>query len=325
MSIGPPSYTLKQIRYFVTVARFENVSRAAEALNISQPSISTAIAQLEAELGVGLFVRHHARGLSLTPAGRRFLRAANRLMAEADALDQFKSELSSEVAGELDIGCILTLAPLLIPPSVAEFNKRYPDARINCHELDHGLMVERILEGTLELAIMYDLGIPDSFDFSVLSHYPPYALVAAGHPLERRGYARLEELAAEPMILLDLPHTSDYFQAIFRDLGIEPNIRYRTASPHMARSLVGNGLGYSLFNAPLKNDRSLDGKLLRPITLVDSLPPLTLGVAMHRAALPTRLADTFRRFILHSHSGLLRQAEPEAPWPGRAAPTPSRG
>lgn len=305
MSLAAPSYTLKQIRYFVTVARFENVSRAAEALNISQPSISAAIAQLEAELGVGLFVRHHARGLSLTPAGRRFLRAANRLMAEADALDQFKAELSSEITGELDVGCILTLAPLLIPPSVAEFTQRYPDARINCHELDHGLLVEKLVEGELELAIMYDLGVPEGFEFTVLSHYPPYALVAAGHPLERRGYAALQELAGEPLILLDLPHTSDYFQAIFRTLGIEPNIRYRTASPHMARSLVGNGMGYSLFNAPLKNDRSLDGKLLRPITLVDKLPPLTLGVARHKAVYPTKLADIFRRFILHSHAGLL--------------------
>ncbi len=305
MSISPPAYTLKQIRYFLTVARFENISRAAEALNISQPSISAAIAQLEAELGVSLFIRHHARGLSLTPAGRRFLRAASRLIAEADALDQFKAELSSEVSGELDIGCILTLAPLLIPPAIAEFTLRYPEARISCHELDHGLMVEKIMGGELELAIMYDLGVPDILDFTILSHFPPYALVAAGHPLERRGYATLRELAKEPLVLLDLPHTSDYFQAIFKDLGIEPMIRYRTASPHMARSLVGNGLGYSLFNAPLKNDRSLDGKLLRPIALIDKLPPLTLGVAMHKAGRPTRLADTFRRFILHSHSGLL--------------------
>lgn len=305
MTPGAPNFTLKQIHYFVTVARLENVSRAAAELNISQPSISAAIAQLEAELGISLFVRHHARGLSLTAAGRRFLRAAQRLMKEAGALDTFKSELSAEIAGDLDFGCILTLAPLLTPSVMAEFTKIYPEARLSCQELDHGLLVEKISEGELELAVVYDLGIPDGFEFSVLSHFPPYAVVPEGHPLERRGYARLAELADEPMILLDLPHTSDYFQAIFRDRGIEPNIRYRTASPHMARSLVGNGMGYSLFNAPLRNDRSLDGRLLRPITLLDALPPLTLGVAWLRNAHPTRLAETFRRFLIHSHSGML--------------------
>ena len=79
-------FTLRQIEYFVAVGELGSIALASERLHISSPSISTAISQLETTLGLQLFIRQHAQGLALTPAGRRVLAEAKTLLAQAQAL-----------------------------------------------------------------------------------------------------------------------------------------------------------------------------------------------------------------------------------------------
>ena len=287
------AYTLKQLRYYVTVAELGSIAKATRRLNVSQPSISAAIANLEAEFGIDFFVRHHAKGLSLTLAGTRFFRAAKRLLEDADDLDRYVTDLSETISGSVEVGCILTLAPLIMPAAIASFLDLHADVHINCGELDHRAMIDGLHNGELDFAVMYDLPIPDDLEFSEMAQFPPYAVVPAGHRFESRGAASLQELADEPLILLDLPHTSEYFQAIFLQHGIRPNIFYRTGSPHMVRALVANGLGYSLLNAPLSNDKSLDGKPIRRLALTNDLTPLNVGLVTLRGHRLTRVAREF--------------------------------
>ncbi len=294
------AYTLKQLRYYVTAAELGSISKATHKLHVSQPSISAAIANLEAEFGINFFVRHHAKGVSLTQAGARFFRAARRLLADADRLDQYVTELSQEISGSVEVGCVLTLAPLIMPSVIAGFLDRHSNVRISCRELDHGAMVDGLHNGELELAVMYDLPITDDLEFIQIAQFPPYAVVPVGHRLQERGEASLQELADDPMILLDLPHTAEYFQAIFLQHGIRPNIFHRTSSPHMVRSLVANGLGYSLLNAPLWNDKSLDGKPIRRLALTNEIPPLKVGVVTLRDQRSTRVAREFLDHMMES-------------------------
>ncbi len=79
-------YTLRQLGYFIAAAETGSITLASERVHISQPSISTAISHLERELGVQLFVRHHAQGLSLTPIGQIMLKEAKRLVEQAEGL-----------------------------------------------------------------------------------------------------------------------------------------------------------------------------------------------------------------------------------------------
>jgi DNA-binding transcriptional LysR family regulator len=79
-------YTLRQLEYFIAAGETGSITIASERIHISPPSISTAIAHLERELGIQLFIRHHAQGLSLTPAGRDLLREAKSLIAQAEGL-----------------------------------------------------------------------------------------------------------------------------------------------------------------------------------------------------------------------------------------------
>ena len=97
-------YTLKQLTYFTAAAERNSVTEAARVLNVSRPSVSTAIGHLEDVLGTQLFLRHHAHGLSMTPAGRRLLARARSLLAHAEELAADQWSEGEHLRGELQLG-----------------------------------------------------------------------------------------------------------------------------------------------------------------------------------------------------------------------------
>ncbi|MEQ8394148.1 LysR family transcriptional regulator [Thalassobaculum sp.] len=119
-------FTFRQLQYFIAAGESGSIALASEAIRISPPSISTAISQLERELGVQLFIRHHAQGLSLTPAGRVLLREARRLIEQAEGLYAVASEAGEQVRGELAVGCLITMAPMVLPELTHSFTAASP-------------------------------------------------------------------------------------------------------------------------------------------------------------------------------------------------------
>src|SRR5690349_3919647 len=120
-------FTLRQLEYFVAVGEAGSIAKAAEQVNVSAPSISASIGQLEAEFKVQLFVRKRSHRLSLTAGGRVFLREAARLLAEAHALHDVADDLTENVRGPLAIGCLLTFAQIVLPALRRKFEELYPD------------------------------------------------------------------------------------------------------------------------------------------------------------------------------------------------------
>jgi DNA-binding transcriptional LysR family regulator len=113
------AYNLRQLKYFVTTADCGSVAEASRKLYIAQPSVSTAIKHLEESFGVQLFIRHHAQGVSLTPSGSRFYRKALELLRVAHEFEQNALADNDVVAGQIDIGCFETVAPLYLPRLIA--------------------------------------------------------------------------------------------------------------------------------------------------------------------------------------------------------------
>ena len=107
-------FTLKQLQYFVATGETGSIKLASERLNISQPSISSAISHLERDLAVQLFVRHHAQGLSLTSAGHRVLREARALLLQANGIYDVANETTNLVRGHLALGCFVICPATLI-------------------------------------------------------------------------------------------------------------------------------------------------------------------------------------------------------------------
>ncbi len=286
-------FTLKQIGYFVAAAETGSITLASERMNISQPSISSAIAVLEANFGIQLFIRHHAQGLSLTGEGLRFLAQARALLAQAGELQNAASEISSKISGPLEIGCLATLFPLVIPELLYLFKKRHENARINALTGNQAELFESLRNGRIALLLTYDMNLPPDIAFLPLAELPPYAYVASQHRLARKRSIRLEDLASEPFLLLDLPLSRDYFLGLFRQAGITPNIAGSYPHFDVIRSLVARGEGFSLANAQPKNQSSLDGRKLAYLALEPTLRPLVHGVATLKGTRRTPTVDAF--------------------------------
>jgi DNA-binding transcriptional LysR family regulator len=286
--------TLRQLAYFIAAAETGSITLGSKRASISQPAISTAISHIERELDVQLFLRHHAQGLSLTPAGRTLLREAKQLLKQAEGLYS-AADVSHQMRGELSVGWFSTLAPIVMPELVQGFLKAFPDTQIRSQEGHQEGLLSMLREAQIELAITYDLQISDDMDFLPLATLPPYALFGAAHPFARERSVKLAQLAALPMVLLDLPMSREYFLALFIRERLKPNIAWSSVKFEVVRAMVANGLGYSLGNVRPRADVALDGRRLHRVALAGDLPPLRIGIATLKQLKKTRLAGVFER------------------------------
>jgi DNA-binding transcriptional LysR family regulator len=287
-------YTLRQLEYFIAVAESGSVTGAAERVHLSQSAMSAALADLERALEVQLLLRHHARGITLTAAGEQLLTASRRLLAQAGELKSEAHGLGQGLTGTLTIGCFEVLAPYVLPDLLATSAERYPQLRLETHEVDLDRLAEGVLNGRFELGLGYELAPDPRLVVDHVLTVPPYALLPAAHPLARRAKDRakvkLSELADEPLALLDLPQSRDYFQSMFAAAGVEPNIRYRSSSVETLRALVGHGLAYTLLNLKPAIATSLDGQPLVSLALDGDGTPLEVVLVTAAGSRPTRRA-----------------------------------
>ncbi|MAC80933.1 MAG: LysR family transcriptional regulator [Rhodobacteraceae bacterium] len=270
-------YTLRQLEYFVAVGEAGSIARASERINVSSPSISAAITQLEAEFGLPLFVRQHAQGLSLTQGGRQMLEQARIVLREAGALMDIAGDISGSVRGPLTVGCLLTFAQLVVPAFRRGFEDIYPDVRMRQHEMNQVELFSALRRSEIDVAITYDLDLPADLQFTGLMRLPPIAVMAADHPLADRERVEIDALKDHPMVLLDLPLSSDYFLSLFDHTGMKPVITERTRDMAVMRSMVGNGFGYSIANVRSLEDMSPDGKPLKIVPISGPVRALRMG------------------------------------------------
>lgn len=315
----PLRFTLRQLEYFVAVGEASSIVLASEKVHVSSPSISTAIAQLEAEFGLQLFVRKHAQGLALTQAGRQFMVQAKHVLKEADALNLLAGDISGAVQGPLAVGCLLTFAQLMVPRLRRQFETRFPEVRVSQSERNQQEIFDGIRSGELDIALTYDLEIPDDLRFAPLVELPPYVILADAHDLARRPAVSVSDLKDHPMVLLDLPLSADYFLSFFRAAGVKPKIAERTRDIAVLHSLVANGFGYGIANFRPLSDLAPDGRKLCFVPLVGEVRPMTMGLAMAPGA---ESVLTVKAFIDHcrevvteaSVPGLnMREPDPRAP------------
>ena len=286
-------FTLKQIEYFVAASETGSITLASERVHISQPSISAAISTLESEFGIQLFIRHHAQGLSLTPQGQRFLREAKSLLLQAEELTAAATELSTKVGGVLEIGCLATLYPLLVPELLHAFKARHPSVRIEAVAGDQPWLFEQLRIGRCSIVLTYDMSIPADLEFTPLAKLPPFVFVSSRHHLAKKKRVTIEELTELPFLLLDLPISRDYFLSLFHRVGLVPNIAGRFEHMEVIRSLAARGEGFGMANAQPRNRESLDGGKLTYLAIEGKPRPLLLGILLVKDFRRTQTMDVF--------------------------------
>ena len=175
----PIPFSFRQIDYVLAVAETGSTASAARALNVSQPSISVAITQIEAHFGAPLFRRLPGLGMAPTPFGYDRLAGLRRLRAEAGRVF---GEVPDGVQ-ELRLGVFSTLGPRYAPMLIRQFTAAHSGAKVHLAEGDIATLCQSILAGTLDLALLYDVGLPTGLDATLLAEAAPLAVGPAGQPL----------------------------------------------------------------------------------------------------------------------------------------------
>ncbi|WP_398479320.1 LysR family transcriptional regulator [Tardiphaga sp.] len=265
-------FSLRALRYVVETADAGSVTEAAKRLNVSQPSISAALSQMEAELGIQIFVRHLAKGVTLSPAGQRLVNDARLLLNHARDFAQSAQSLGSALQGEIVVGCFLTLATRFMPGLLSGFRNSQPGISVKLEDGNQQEIIDGLIAGRTELALSYSFALPDEIVGEKLCELPPFIMLSADHPLANRASISLTELRDEPFILLDLPHSRDYFAGLFATAGIEPRIAFRSRSTELIRGLIGHGQGYSIHNAVPRTTVGYDGSRIAVVPITEKLP-----------------------------------------------------
>lgn len=277
------SVTLRQLEYAVAVARHGGVTAAADALHVSQPALSVALSQLEAQLGKPLFLRRSGGPITPTSFGRGFLDAAEAQIAGLTRLMAGEAAPAAPVR----LAVFEDLAPVLLAPLLARLS--LPDLPIAPQVAGFEAITEGLRRGQIDLAITYDLGLDDGVEKTELARIRPHAILASGHRLAARAGISLAELAQEPLILADQGLSLGHIRAVFGQRGLAPRIAHRTATLELMRSFAANGLGVGLSYTRPAPGVSYDGRPLVTRPLLDAGPgePVVLARAAANPLSPT--------------------------------------
>jgi LysR family hydrogen peroxide-inducible transcriptional activator len=201
---------LRQLRYFSEAASAGSISAAAKRCAISQPSLSQQIMSLEEEIGEQLMERR-PRGIELTAAGELLLRHAKRLLREeAILLEQLSSRRELQL-GKVHFGIIPTLAPYLLPQLFSEFQREYPSIEIEVLEDRTTALVQEMVSGRIEFAILSDLAEPEIKKYALQTQelFSETLLLAVheSHALaQQRSAPQAKSLAEQELIQLKDGH-----------------------------------------------------------------------------------------------------------------------
>ncbi len=270
-----------------------SMTAAAERLLVSQSAVSLAVAGLEQALGADLFVRHRGRGLTLTAAGRELLLPARNLMADAEAMRLQADALGQGLSGRLTVGCFGTGAPLVLPALMETFEQRYPGMSLDFVEGSTDVLEHALLDGSCEIALMYDVGLHVTLEKEPLYSTVPYALFGAEHPLAGRGRVTLAELAEFDFVVLDVQPVREHQLDLFAYAGLEPRERYRTSSYELLRSLVARNLGFTLLISRPYGDVSYEGRPLVAVPLAGEVKAVDVMLATPPGVRPTMRTRAF--------------------------------
>jgi DNA-binding transcriptional LysR family regulator len=239
---------LRKLHFFVAIAEGMHLSRAAEALNISQSALSRQVQSLEYELGFRLFDRIGKR-LTLTAEGEDFLPRAAQLIEGANALSLRAKSIASGRVGHLRVGATAQTIASLIAPALTGFRAMHPGIEITLVEGPNRALIEMVERGTVHLAIATP-DDPANFDSTPLFMAQLLAYLPPDDPRRDQSQVPVEALIDAPVLLLRRGFmTRDLVDESFRKVGIRPRIVLESDSPHALVAMVAAGHGIAMLSS----------------------------------------------------------------------------
>lgn len=280
---------VQRLRVLRTVAEHGSFSRAAAALHLTASAVSQHVAALERSLGTQVVARS-TRGVTLTPAGRIMVGAAESVAAE---LVHAKQQVDQLAGGrtQITIATFTSGGRLLLPGALTDLATAHPDTVIHVREAEPEDSLPLVRQGAVDVALAYhfdgplpgQLGPSTSLAWTALMEDPLHVVLPDAHRLADRASLDIAELAAEPWVLGCLK-TEAYLRRYAERAGFDPEVRSTTTDYFFARSLVAAGVGISLIPSIAQTPQVAG---VRAIPIAPPAPTRHIGVAtIHRRRHP---------------------------------------
>lgn len=283
---------IRILRYFLAVAREKNITRAAESLHISQPSLSKQLMDLEQELGKPLLIRGK-RKITLTQDGILLRKRAEEIVSLMEKTEHEISAGSANISGEISIGGAPTLKIL---QAAARFRKKYTDIRFHFYSSDANDVLERLDHGSLDFAVLLEPVDTQKYAFLSLQDSSRWGVLMPNHcPLARKTVVEKEDLSGIPFIMhrrIGLQHE------IARWAQMTPEEMNIAATYNVANGdsvlFVKSGLGYFL-----TSENHITAELDTAVCFRPLYPPLELhfALAWKRYASFSKASEAFLQSI----------------------------
>ncbi|MFC5405699.1 LysR family transcriptional regulator [Cohnella soli] len=238
---------LRQLQYFVQVARLQHVTKAAEELHVAQSAVSRQIHRLEEELGVRLFMQR-GRNVQLTPVGQLFLRRAETVLGDLDrAVLEIHEFLDPEV-GEIRIGFPHSLGIHLVPQVVAAFRKLHPHVKFRFRQGMYPSLIRDVIDAEVDIAFISPFPEKnEQVTGEIVLTEELFAILPDTHRLANEESIELSELRDETFVLFGAGYSlRPIVWEACKEAGFTPNIGFEGEESGTIRGLVAAGMGVSL-------------------------------------------------------------------------------
>ncbi|MFS0574087.1 LysR family transcriptional regulator [Sporosarcina sp. 179-K 3D1 HS] len=290
---------IHQLQYVVNIAKYQQFTRAADEICVSQSTLSQQVTKLEDELGVKLFERT-TRSVKLTSAGKEFLLYAKRILSDIDRAKHAMKEFAGLSRGKIKIGAINSMGDRL-PFLIADFQKLYPGINVLIMEEGSYKLLEMLETYEIDIAILTpptDRDINELIEVHELIDDELVLITSKNHPLAKKNRIDLREAAEEKFIFPSRGHSAyNLVLQACRDAKFEPEIVCESSSLYARFGLVGNEMGVSLVSS--KGIKSSDTEYISIVRLTETIKkPTVLALLKSSHHSPATLA--FRNFLLQS-------------------------
>lgn len=279
------NFTLKQIRYFVTVAEAQSVSKAARGLYLSQSALTNALAELETVLGVSLFLRSH-RGVTLTREGHQFLISSRRILASVADAAQGLTVGKTQDTGQLTIGITSLVAGYYLSEPLSRFTRHFPGVQITLIEDEQAYLEHQLVNGEIDVAILMlqQMQERDAFEMETLTRSPLKVWLPVNHPLFKQTDVSLTELANESLITLTANKIDQIIGPTWRRYNQTARSVLETESVEAVRNLVGASLGIAILPEFAYRPWTLEMQRVETRNIREEIPSIDIGLVWRRGS-----------------------------------------
>ncbi|ACL73625.1 LysR family transcriptional regulator [Thioalkalivibrio sulfidiphilus] len=291
-SAAPPATPnrLRQLRAFCQAAQTGSISRAAERLCVSQPSVSLLIKGLEQDLNVLLFERRGPR-IELTAAGQVLLETSLPLVEGMDHLPEvFAARLGEAGQGSLDLAAGESTILYLLPEYVKRFSERYPAVKLHLHNVTGRDGLKMLRAGEVDFAVGSMIDVPEDMHYHPIFTYEPMLITALNHPLAKKKKVSLEDVSPCGLILPPR-HLSTWsiVDLVFHQHGLDYHVVLEAGGWEVIKKFVELDMGVSIVTSICLTGE----EKLAAIPLSDYFPRRTYGVVMRKGKFLSPQACSF--------------------------------